>query len=114
MAARILHFGCDSCYRVLVLRQAGYAVAEADSLIALDLHLRRKQPVSAVIFSDDSPRTIEKAAELVRQRTPAPLILFRDSQLVLDEKNFDRVYSEFVAPDLWLRDTSELIARSQH
>ncbi len=113
MAARVLHFGWDDCYRIQVLRQAGYTVAEADSLEMLDLDLQRDPPVDAVILSDDDGNSMELAARVVRRRSAAPIILFRRSQRPLDERNFDLVFLSFVPPQIWLAETAALIARSR-
>ena len=113
MAARVLHFGFDDCHRVQVLQRAGYAVAEANTLDALELHLQQPEAVDAVVISEDSPHTTERAAEIARKRTLAPVILFRRTRVELDEHKFDRVYDWYATPWQWLSDTAELIARSQ-
>jgi len=41
MAAKILHFGWDDCYRLQVLRVAGYDVLESETLAELCDHLQR-------------------------------------------------------------------------
>lgn len=112
MAARVLHFGYDDCYRVQVLRSAGYAVTEAMTLPTLERDLQLEQ-VQAVILSEDGPRIAERAADIVRQRSPAPVILFRRSLSDLDEGKFDQVYSCYVPPPVWLSRTAELIAASR-
>src|SRR5947209_8439943 len=113
MAARVIHFGWDDCYRVQVLRSVGYEVHEATSLDALGLDLEQDSLVDAVVVSEDQPVTTEKAADLVRSKSRAPLILFRHSQRELDESKFDRVHSWFVTPAFWLADVAELIAASR-
>src|SRR3954454_8834825 len=76
MAANVLHFGWDDCYRVLVLRRAGYTVVEVKTLEALDLGVQRDHSIDAVIFSDHGRQSTELAASVVRRRSTAPLILF--------------------------------------
>lgn len=113
MAARVLHFGWDDCYRVLVLRRAGYAVTEAQTLAELDCGLQRDGPVDAVVLSEDGWPVIEQAVEIVRRQSVAPLILFRRSHDDIDEGRFDQVYPWFVSPAEWLKRTADLIARSR-
>ena len=113
MAARALHFGWDDCYRVRVLERAGYAVTVAENLVALELNLQRGEPVDLVVVSEDTPRTTEHAADIVRQRTKVPVILFRRSALDLDESKFDQVFAGFLSPEIWLARTAELIEQSR-
>ena len=113
MAARLLHFGWDDCYRVLVLRRAGYAVTEAETLGELDLDLRQGEPLHAVVLSEDAPPITEQAVGIVRRHSTAPVILFRRSHGDLDERQFDQVFSWFVPPEEWLERTAALIAQSQ-
>ena len=113
MAARILHFGWDDCYRVQVLRGAGYAVMESETLEELCDHLQPVEPVDAVILSEDTPHTIEQAAAIVRTHCAAPLILFRHSQCDLDESMFNQIFTCLDPPQEWLARTAELIAQSR-
>jgi len=107
--AAIFHFGKDECQRVSVLRQVGYKVRKSDSLDRLRLHLVRNKNVDAVIVSDPEPHCAEQAADLVRQHSGAPLILFRGSDIALDESLFDRVFSSQVPPAKWLFDTAVVV-----
>ena len=113
MAAKILHFGWDDCYRLQVLRVAGYDVLESETLAELCDHLQRGGPVDAVILSEDAPHTIEQAAAIVRTHCAAPMILFRCSQCQLDESAFDQVFAGFQSPPEWLARTAELIGQSR-
>ena len=110
MAARVIHFGWDDCYRVQVLRYSGYADRESVTLDALRLDQELASQVDAVILSEDDRRSMESAAGLVRQYSEAPMILFRRFQDGLDETQFDRVFTPFVPPLLWLSETACLIA----
>ena len=113
MAARVIHYGWDDCYRVQVLRSAGFEVWEAPSLSTLDLDLQRDEPVDAVIVSEESRQSTEQALEMVRRRSLAPVILFRRAEPDVDHEAFDRVYSWCVPPAQWLSQTAELIARGR-
>ena len=112
MVAKILHFGWDDCYRVQVLRGAGFAVVESETLEELCDHLQRGEPVDAVILSEAVPCTIEQAAAIVRTHCAAPMILFRRSLCLVDESAFDLVFAWFIPPPEWLEKTAELIAQS--
>jgi hypothetical protein len=113
MAARVIHFGRDDCYRVLVLRYLGYEVWESESLDALRTQLECDDAVDAVIISEELPHAIEQAAVIVRQHSVAPLILFCRSEDMLNKGPFDRVYSSFVPPALWVSETVVLIERGR-
>lgn len=113
MAAKILHFGWDDCHRVQLLRVAGFAVMESETLEELCDHLQRGKPVDAVILSEAAPRTIQQAAAIVRTHCAAPMILFRRTLRQLDESSFDQVFAWFIPPPEWLEKTAELIAQSR-
>jgi hypothetical protein len=111
MAAKVIHFGWDDCYRVQVLQRAGFAVTEAKTLAALDFDLQQGELADAVIVAEGTPHTTEGAADIVRLRTAVPLILFRRSQCDLDERKFDVVYPWCLPPEIWLARTAELITQ---
>jgi hypothetical protein len=112
-AATVIHFGSDLCHRVPVLRREGYEVRELDSLDCLRMDLGRDKTVDAVIVSEFDPHCAEQAANLVRQSSDAPLILFRDSSAQLDESLFDRVYSCFTPGSHWLSEMAAVVIRSK-
>ena len=111
MAVRVICFGRDDCYRVPVLQSAGYEVTEAESLDSLALDLQGNDRVDAVIVSEDDHRSAENAADLVRQQSTAPIILFWRHNGGIDESKFDLVCSSFVEPQVWLERTAALILR---
>jgi hypothetical protein len=112
VAARVLHFGWDDCYRSQVLARAGYLVTQAETLESLSRDLEEAEDVAAVVVSESEPGETEQAADVVRRYSQAPVILFRRSPVELDESKFDEVYQGFVTPELWLSRTAELIAQS--
>ena len=109
MAARVIQFGFDDCYRVRVLQREGYQVEQVHSLDEL---ARRVEQADAVILSESHQQEAEQAGEIARTRSMAPVILFRGAHVFLDVRNFDRVYEWTVEPRVWLDETAELIARS--
>jgi hypothetical protein len=112
VAARVLQFGWDDCHRGQVLEHAGYLVTKAETLKSLSRELQMTPDVAAVVLSENDPRTMEQAAEVVRRHSKASVILFRRSSTSIDERKFDQVYYGVVTPDVWLPKTAELIAHS--
>jgi hypothetical protein len=104
-------FGWDDCYRVPVLRGAGFEVIESKSLDELSADLQRNREVDAVIVSEDIEPTEEQAADMVRRAALSPVILFRRSRRRIDESKFDKVYTYKTPPDVWLNETAVLIAK---
>jgi hypothetical protein len=113
VAARVLQFGWDDCYRGQVLKYAGYSVIRAENLYSLTRDLQIGPNFDAVVMSEEDSRTTEKAAEVVRRHSKAPVILFRRLSVDIDESKFDQVFKGFVAPEAWLARTAELIAQSK-
>jgi hypothetical protein len=111
MAARVIHFGWDDCCRVPVLRTAGFDIWEANSLDELSVILQRNERLDAVVISENTEQSAEQAADMTRRFSPAPRILFRRSQLAIDEARFDKIYSCLTPPDIWLRETVTLVAK---
>jgi hypothetical protein len=111
MAARVLQFGWDDCYRGQVLKYAGYSVIKAETLESLSRDLQEAPDVAAVVVSEEDARTTERAAEIVRRHSKAPVILFRRLSVKIDESKFDQVFKGYVPPEAWLPRTAELIAR---
>ena len=113
MAARVIHFGCDDCYRIEVLRSAGFEVRESQSIADLGIDLQRDDGLDAVFMSEDLGHDLEQAAEVARQYTQAPLVVFRRFSEPIDISKFDKVYSSLVPPWIWLRETAALIEQSR-
>jgi len=111
MAARVIHFGWDNSFRVPVLRAAGFRVQETRSLDELSVDLQDDEDLGAVVISEDLEIPSENAAEVVRQCTLAPVILFRRTRQDIDGTRFDKVFDSSVAPWDWLGETAALIAR---
>jgi hypothetical protein len=112
-AATVIHFGSRDSYRVGVLRNVGYEVHESDSLDQLVTELQRNEDPDAVIMSEVEPRNAELAAFLVRERSSAPVIVFRRPDVRVDESQFDRVFSWFYPEAFWLYETAVLVIESQ-
>ena len=113
MGDMVIHFGVDDCHRIQVLRQAGFEVAATLSTDVLAMVLAKAGRIAAVVVSEDYGDTSDAIAEMVRPHTKAPIILFRRTQRVLDEKKFDRVYHWLTPPGVWVPRVAKLIARGR-
>ena len=111
MAASVVHFGDDVCFRLPVLRSAGYTVAECDSLEMLTAALARNP--DAVLLEAEPLAPMRDAAVLVRSSSRAALILFcnETGRPVPDE--FDLVIPSLTAPEQWLDKIAALLQQSR-
>lgn len=105
----VIHFGKDDCSRIPALKNAGYEVLESDTLDRLKLHLERGEGVDAVIICGMEPSCTIKAASLARQRSSAPLILFRRPDVKHSLSRFDRVFPAHSPNAHWLFETAVLV-----
>lgn len=113
MAARVIHFGVDQCYRLSVLRRAGYDVDRCGSLIQLCEVLEFAGEADAVMVNDSDGSVPPQAISLARTRTSAPIILFPNSSRIYRTADIDLVVPSFTPPEEWLLDLANLIVRSR-
>lgn len=113
MAARVIHFGVDQCYRLNVLRRAGYEVDTCGNLIQLREILESKGETDALMVSDSDGSVRSQAISLARSRTSAPIILFPDSIHSYSTAEVDLVVPCFTPPEEWLLDLANLIVHSR-
>ena len=113
MAARVIHFGVDQCYRLSVLRRAGYDVDNCGSLIQLCEALDSTGETDAVMVNDSDGSVPSQAISLARSRTSAPIILFPHSIRTYSTADFDLVVPCFTPPEEWLLDLANLIVDSR-
>ena len=111
MAARIIHFGWDDCYRLAVLRRAGYHVIEAGCTAELIAELRGRRRFDAVIIAEDPEMNLPLVLDALRKVTPTPVVLFGRSPYHLGRKHFDLVIPSLVPPTEWLRQLALVIVR---
>jgi hypothetical protein len=112
MAARVVHFGWDRCYRVPLLRSAGYDVAEPLSLEELAACFQCGKEVDALVISDDCGKsTAKNAVELFRRFSAAPVFLFRRSGNEAIEGTYEIPLPCLTPPDIWLTSLATLIAK---
>lgn len=108
-AASLIHFGVDTCFRLPVLRSAGFEIAECDSLDELPEALASYP--DAVVLEEEPDAVTEKAISLTRSRSKASLILFA-SGTYCSAPAVDLVIPSFTTPELWLHEIREIIERS--
>jgi hypothetical protein len=114
MAARILHFGTDECNRIILLRNAGYAIDTCPSLVTLDSALQDRLEPDAVVIPGVVPTPARHdAVTLVHSRSSAPLVLFESGKCCPDEFEFDLVIPTFTPPEEWLQTISQIVEASR-
>ena len=113
MAARVIHFGVDDCYRLSVLRRAGYDIDDCSNLIQLQAALESKGDADVVMMNDSDGSIPEFVIPLARSRSSAPIILFPNSSRTYSTEEVDLVVPSFTPPEEWLLDLANLIVRSR-
>lgn len=113
MLAKVIHFGPDECHRLLVLRSAGYAVEDCETLLQLGSSLSAGASADAVLMSDGVGVSPREAAAVARTHSRLPLILFRSTNLAYEDAAFDLVVQSLTPPEVWLNDVDALIERAR-
>jgi len=113
MAARVIHFGVDDCYRLSVLRRAGYIIHDCSNLIQLGTALDADADADAVMVNDSDGSVTEHAISLARSRTLAPIVLFPNSKRKYRTDQIDLVVPSFTPPQEWLLELGNLIVHSR-
>jgi len=113
MAARVVHYGVDECHRLTVLRSAGYAVDNCSSLPQLREALSTEGKPQAVFVTEDDRDSPRPVISIAKSCSSAPLVLFRRSNAIFDEENFDLVIDSLTPPTQWLNEVQELIVNGQ-
>jgi len=111
MAARVIHFGVDDCYRLSVLRRAGYIIHDCSNLIQLGAAL--EADADAVMVNDSDGSVPEHAISLARSRSSAPIVLFPNSSRIYRADQIDLVVPTFTPPQEWLLELANLIVHSR-
>lgn len=113
MLARVIHFGPDDCHRLMVLRSAGYAVEDCETLLQLGMSLSAGGSADAVLMSDGVGVSPQEAAAVARTYSNLPLILFRSTNRSYEDSGFDLVVHTLTPPEVWLNDVDALIERTR-
>jgi hypothetical protein len=111
MATCVVHFGDDVCFRLPVLKSAGYSVTECYSVELLSAAL--SQNPEAVLLEEEPGLPTEAAAVLTRSCSAASLILFRSEVDRFTSGDFDLVIPSLTPPEEWLGEVAALILRSR-
>jgi hypothetical protein len=112
MAASVVHFGEDFCFRLSVLKSAGYVVAECDSIELFSTALTWNP--DAVVLEEGPRALIYEVVSFTRSRSTASLILFRKNIDSFIPDIFDLVIPSLTEPQQWLSDIAALIARRRN
>lgn len=113
MSGFLIHFGLDDCYRVPVLKEAGFLVEECASARRLGSALIDFPEAEAIAISEsDEIEANEAMAVLLHSGSTAPLILFQGWNRCLDSSGFNLVVPPLTEPRTWLKDVHSLIKRS--
>lgn len=111
MATTIIHFGEDTCFRLPVLRSAGYTVEECESLDVFAGLLNGN--TDAVMLEEEPEISAPRVVTLIRARSSAPIILFRNGGIQSASDGFDLIIPALTAPEDWLRQIADLLEQSR-
>lgn len=109
MAARVIHFGLDDCYRVKVLHRAGYEIEGCTNLSQLRDALESHVEPDAVMMNDSYGSVPFQAIPLTRSLIPAPIVLFPNPGRICPIDQIDLIVPAFTPPQEWLLDLANLI-----
>jgi hypothetical protein len=113
MDARVIHFGPDDCHRVMVLRSAGYSIADCRSMVQLRDCLDGGATADALLTSDAEDFQPQEAIALAKTHVSLPVILFRTTTLSYEESGVDLVVHCLTPPEVWLNEVDALIEKSR-
>ena len=111
--ARIIHFGEDSCHRLMVLEGVGYVVQRCESIQDIEFYLRSPHLPDAIIISGELQRTPRVATFLSNADLPLPVILFAGPDESYIETEYDLIIPALTSPLDWLSNIEETIERFQ-
>ena len=114
MAARIVHFGTDECWRLEVLSGAGYIVEPSGTSIPRLSQLLTSAQVDAIAISEDRRECDDEVVMVSRSLSPAPIILFQGVNRRSVPPPVDLVISSTShSISEWLQEIESLIQRSK-
>jgi hypothetical protein len=111
MAATVVHFGEDICYRLPVLRSAGYTVEQCDSLEHFSTFLAWGPDM--VVLEEEPLVPLRKAISFTRARSKASVVLFRHDTGTMLLEECDLVIPTLTAPEEWLVEIATLLEQSR-
>jgi len=113
LAALVIHFGVDDCYRLRVLRRAGYDIKACSNVVQLRKVLDSQGEADAVMLNDSKGSVPLQVISVVRSRTSAPIVLFPETGRTYETDEIDLVVPSFTPPEKWLLDLANLIVQSR-
>jgi len=113
MVPFLIHFGVDDCYRVPVLKEAGFRVEECHSLPRLDSALTHFPEPDVVAIAESDEIEAKEAMSLVHSSCAAPLVLFQGRNRCFETSEFRLVIPPLTEPRVWLNDLVSLIEQSR-
>ncbi len=118
MSASILFFGSDTCHRLPVLAAAGFEVEHCPSIAQLSATLsagpESRPAPQAVLLCDHDGRLPQDAITLARTHPAISLVLFRETNCLWNEADFDLVIPVLTPPPSWLHDLGALLKNPLH
>lgn len=106
----LVHFGVDTCFRLPVLRSAGFCIVECESidelLTALTAH------PDAVLLEEEQDRLTGQAIAVARSQSDAPVVLFA-AEPCLQTCRVDLLIPAFTTPERWLEQIRVLVERTR-
>lgn len=115
MTDSVIHFGPDTCNRVLVLENVGYAVHVCHSISELRVKLEEPPEPVAVLIGGLDTQAIVPALTIVRAAPipPPPVILFQDAtSFEAKYSTIDLIVPPLTSPKDWLKQIAVVIERS--
>lgn len=114
MADSIIHFGSDTCNRVLLLENVGYTVYLCGSILELQAKLK-VPPEPAAILINGLDRAAVPALTVIRAVSiPPPLVFFEElTSLNSEYSNVDLIIPPLTPPKDWLKQVAALIERNR-
>ena len=113
MAARVIHFGIDDCYRLNVLKRAGYEIAECSDTEAFYAALKLDVDAAAVIVNDCEGDLPAEAIAFARSQSSIPIILFPNPKRSYDGMEFDLAVPTHTPAEEWLLELANLIVKNR-
>ena len=113
MAARVIHFGIDDCYRLSVLRRAGYEIHDCSNVIQFRAALESETETDAIMLNDSAGSIPENLISIARSGCSAPIILFPHAARKYQTGEVDLVVPTLTPPHEWLLDLANLIIQAR-
>jgi hypothetical protein len=113
MSPFLIHLGADDCYRVPVLKEAGFCVEEFRSVGRLHSALLQFPEPDAVAIAESDEIEARETMFLVQSSCAAPLILFQGRNRCFETSGFSLVIPPLTEPRVWLNDLVVLIEHTR-